>query len=60
QIMAICCRPPREYGYPITHWTGTELAKEVIKQGIIETISVSHLNDFLKKQNYNRTAPATG
>lgn len=60
KIMAVCCTSPQEYSYPITHWSGQELAKEVVKQGIVESISVSHLNDFLKKQNYNRTALATG
>lgn len=60
QIMAVCCTPPEEYGYPMSHWSGSELAVEVVKQGIIESISVSHLNDFLKKRNYNRTALATG
>lgn len=60
QIMAVCCTPPEEYAIPISHWTGPELAKEVVKQGIVDSISVSHLNDFLKKQNYNRTALAIG
>lgn len=60
QIMSVCCTVPQEYGHPITHWTGRELAKEVIKQEIIESISVSHLNDFLKKQNYNRTVAVIG
>lgn len=60
QIMSVCCTPPKEYGYPLSHRTGPELAKEVVNQGIVEAVSVSHLNDFLKKQNYSRTAPATG
>lgn len=60
KIMAVCCTPPEEYDYPMTHWTGKELANEVIKQGIVESISVSHLNDFLKKQNYNHTVLAIG
>ena len=60
QIIAVCCSPPKEYGYPMSHWTGAELAKEVIKQGIVGSISVSHLNDFLKKHNYNRTVVAIG
>lgn len=46
QIMAVCCRAPQEYGYPMTHWTNRELAKEVVKQGIVEPISPSHLHDF--------------
>jgi putative transposase len=46
KIMAVCFTAPQEYGYPITHWSGHELVKEVVKQGIVESISVSHLNDF--------------
>ncbi len=60
QIMAVCCTPPQEYGYPISHWTGPELAKEVVKQGLVESLSVSHLNDFLKKHHCNRIVLATG
>ena len=60
QIMAVCCTHPKEYGYPISHWSGPELAREVIRQGIVESISVSHLNDFLKKQNYSRIVCGIG
>ena len=60
QIIAVACTPPAEYDRPITHWSGSELADEVIKQGIVESISKSHLNDFLKKQTYSRTALVTG
>lgn len=49
QIMALACESPEDYGYPITHWTYRELAREVIKQGIVEKISISHLGDFLRE-----------
>jgi putative transposase len=42
QIMALACEPPEEHGLPITHWTHKELAKEAVKQGIVEAISPSH------------------
>lgn len=38
QIMALACEPPENYGLPITHWTHKELAREVIKQGIVTTL----------------------
>ena len=60
QILAVCCTPPQESGYPRTHWTGHELATEVVKPGIVERISVSPLNDGVKKPNDNRLAPALG
>ncbi len=60
QIMAIACEPPESHGLPITHWTHRELAQQIIKQGIVGTISTSHLGNFLKNSIYNPTAVATG
>jgi putative transposase len=48
QIVAISCERPEEYGRPVTHWTPTELADEVVKQGIVERISPRHAGRFLK------------
>jgi len=49
QIIAISCESPEDYGRPITHWTHRELADEVIKQGIVESISPNHVGRLLKK-----------
>ncbi|MCP4933097.1 MAG: IS630 family transposase [bacterium] len=49
QIIALACEEPAAYGRPITHWSHRELAEEVIKQGIVESISVSHVGKLLKK-----------
>ncbi|MCK5355259.1 MAG: helix-turn-helix domain-containing protein [Methyloprofundus sp.] len=49
KIIALSCEKPEDYGRPITHWTHKELAKEAIKQGIVETISANHLGRLLKK-----------
>jgi transposase len=51
QIIALSCEKPEDYGRPITHWTHKELANEVIKQGIVETISANHLGRLLKKND---------
>ncbi len=48
QIIAVACQPPEELGYPVTHWTPKELALEVVKQNIVERISVRHIGRFLK------------
>jgi len=53
KIMALACEKPKNHGVPITHWSHSTLTAEIIKQGIVETISMSHVGDFLKKQNYN-------
>jgi len=53
KIMALACEKPENHGVPITNWSHSTLTAEIIKQGIIDTISMSHVGNFLKKQNYN-------
>ena len=60
QIVAMACESPSEYGLPITDWTHRELAKEVMKQGIVESISPSHLGRMLKKMTSNHIGSDTG
>ena len=38
---------PEDYGRPISHWTARELADEIIKRGIIESISIRHVGRLL-------------
>jgi transposase len=47
QIFAVACEPPEKSGRPITHWTQAELADEVIKRGIVASISPRHLGRLL-------------
>lgn len=56
QILAVACEPPEDSGRPVTHWTPTELAAEVIQRGIVVSISPRHVGRFLK---YGRTATAS-
>lgn len=42
QLYALACAPPEQYGRPISHWSPRELADELIKQGIVESISPRH------------------
>jgi len=60
QIIAVACEPPEESGRPVTHWTPTELADEVITRGIVETISPRHVDRILKGGICVRTRAATG
>ena len=53
KIMALACEKPELHGVPITHWSNSTLAAEIIKQGIVESISPTHVGNFLKKSNYN-------
>jgi hypothetical protein len=48
QIIAIACEPPENSGRPITHWTGWEIADEAAKRGIVESISASQVNRYLR------------
>jgi putative transposase len=48
-ILAVACESPDLSGRPITHWTGHELAAEVIKRGIVESISASQINRYLRQ-----------
>lgn len=48
QIIAVACEPPEKSGRPVTHWTPRELADEVIKRGIVTSISVRQVGRFLK------------
>jgi putative transposase len=48
QILAVACEPPENSGRPVPHWTPRELADEVIKRGIVPTISARHVGRFLK------------
>lgn len=46
-LFAIACEDPRNSGRPISHWTSRELADEMIKRGIVETISPRHVGRLL-------------
>ena len=48
QIIAVACEDPQESGRPVTHWTPRELADEVIRRGIVESISPRSVGRFLK------------
>ena len=60
QIMALACEKPENHGVPITHWSHSTLTREILKQGIVETISQSHVGNFLKRLNYSHTAVSIG
>jgi len=47
-ILAVACEPPAKSGYPHTHWTDRLLAQEVVRRGIVESISHVWIWDFLK------------
>lgn len=46
-LFSIACENPEESGRPISHWTARELADEMIKRGIVATISPRHVGRLL-------------
>src|SRR5215210_8303157 len=49
QILAVACEPPEKSGRPITHWTTEELTDEVIRRGIVESISPAQVHRYLRE-----------
>lgn len=49
ELFALACSPPEDYGRPISHWTPRELADEIMKQEIIESISIRHVGRLLEE-----------
>lgn len=46
-IVAVACEDPRESDREITHWSRRELADEIIKRDIVDTISPRHVGRIL-------------
>jgi DNA-binding CsgD family transcriptional regulator len=51
-MVALACEQPKER--PISHWTGREIAEEMMQRGSIKYISPRHASRLLKKGTSNR------
>lgn len=49
QLFAIACEKPEVYERPISQWTARELADELVKQGIVKSISPRHVGRLLEE-----------
>lgn len=49
RIEALACEKPEGSERPITHWTAREIADEVMKRKIVESISPRHAARLLKR-----------
>ena len=56
QIIAIACEVPQDSGYPVSHWTAKELAKEAVKRGVVDSISERQVGRFLKRGGSTTTS----
>lgn len=52
QIISVSCEDPALSGRPITEWTPRELADEVVKRQIVESISPTQVGRFLKRGGF--------
>ena len=48
-IIALACEDPAKIGLPFSHWTPGLLQIEVIKRGIVPSISVRQIGRFFKR-----------
>ena len=48
RVVALACEAPERSGHPITHWSGREIADEVVGRGIVDRISPRHAARVLK------------
>ncbi|MBV7339042.1 helix-turn-helix domain-containing protein [Chloroflexi bacterium TSY] len=48
QLEALACESPEKCGRPISEWTGREIADELVKRNIVESISPRHAARLFK------------
>ena len=49
QLEALACEAPEQSGRPISQWSAREIASEVLKRNIVESISPRHAARLLKR-----------
>lgn len=59
-IIAVACELPEDSERPVSHWTPRELTDELIKRGIVDSISPRHVDRLLKGGLSGRTRPSIG
>jgi hypothetical protein len=52
RIEALACEKPEGSERPITHWSAREIAEEVMKRQIVESISPRHAARLLKRGSH--------
>ncbi len=60
RIVALACEAPSASGRPISQWSNHEIADEVMRRGIVDTISPRHAARLLKRGTSSRTWCGTG
>ena len=61
QIVALACENPEALDVPISHWSQSELARQSVARGIVQTISHGSVGRFLKNRRISsRISTVTG
>jgi hypothetical protein len=60
KIFSIACQPPKDLNVPVSHWSASDLRREVLKQGVVKSISSRTISRFLKRLTSSPTVCATG
>jgi transposase len=55
QIIALACERPAESDRPISQWSHRELADEIVRRGIVASISPRHAGRLLKRSRSQTT-----
>ncbi|WP_420814174.1 helix-turn-helix domain-containing protein [Nannocystis exedens] len=53
QLFALACELPEKSGVPFSHWTPGALARELVKRGIVDSISGRQVGRFLNGGRYS-------
>ena len=56
QIIALACEKPADSGRPISQWSHRELADEIVRRGVVGSISPRHAGRLLKRSR-SQAAP---
>ena len=57
-IIALACKRPRDLGLPLSHWSASDLAREALRQGLVERLSPRSAGRFLKRCGPQAASPA--
>lgn len=57
-IIALACQRPRDCGLPLSHWSASDLAREALRQGLVERLSPRSAGRFLKRCGPQAASPA--
>ena len=60
EITAMACQKPEDFNLPFAAWTHQLLARAVVQEKVLKTISPRYVGIILKKTNYSRIKVNTG